>query len=359
MPIVSVIIPIYGIKEGYLRRAIESAQSQTLRDIEIILIDDGSPDDCGAICDEYAAKDRRIKVLHKKNAGVSAARNDGLKMAQGQWINFLDPDDWMPSDALEQMTATAQNHQADIVIGGLKVFYEDVPGPYMGFPEKIQVLDGVRKEDYMFNLICRHFEEKKHKRKDFGQNYQGAPWGKLFSKKLLGENEISFLEGLHPYEDTLLNVYAVLCAERIVLVRDCVYFYRINQGSVTVKFKSTWVDNNLLYISRIETLLKEYDSGEKSPIINDVFCGCIAEKVLSLLSVYFFHKDNPKKQSQVYRELDEFSQNRYLQKALCSLNNPLYTLKQKVILWCLKKRMYFVLKCLVFLNSKLKLLRRK
>ena len=142
-------------------------------------------------------------------------------------------------------------------------------------------------------------------------------------------------------------------------VPESVLFPSVIDSVVTVKFKSTWVDNNLLYISRIETLLKEYDSGEKSPIINDVFCGCIAEKVLSLLSVYFFHKDNPKKQSQVYRELDEFSQNRYLQKALCSLNNPLYTLKQKVILWCLKKRMYFVLKCLVFLNSKLKLLRRK
>ena len=346
------IVPVYSIPESYLRKAIESAQRQTLHDIEIILIDDGSPDDSGAICDAYAQQDQRIRVLHKENGGVSAARNDGIKAVRGQWINFLDPDDWMPEDALEKMVQTAQQNQSDIVVGGLQVFYEDTPGPQMGFLEKVQVLDESRKNDYTFNLICRHFEQRVRGRKDFGENYQGAPWGKLFAKKLLQEQNLFFCEGLHPYEDTLFNVCAAFRAARVVLMDCCVYFYRINPGSVTVKFKPTWIQNNLLYISRIERTLQENGFNEKDKLICDVFHGCIVEKIASLLLVYFFHADNPKSRRQVYCELSEFSQNAYVQRALRDRHNPFYTQKQQIILWCLRNRMYFLLEILAFLKTK-------
>ena len=91
---ISVIVPIYNV-EKYLPQCVESLMNQTLKDIEIILVDDGSPDCCPVICDEYAEKDKRIKVIHQKNAGVSAARNEGLKNAQGAFIGFVDPDDWV------------------------------------------------------------------------------------------------------------------------------------------------------------------------------------------------------------------------------------------------------------------------
>ena len=97
VPKVSIIVPVYKV-EKYLRKCIDSIINQTLKDIEIILVDDGSPDNCGKICDEYAAKDTRIKVIHKENGGLSSARNAGMEVAEGEYIGFVDSDDWIESD---------------------------------------------------------------------------------------------------------------------------------------------------------------------------------------------------------------------------------------------------------------------
>ena len=94
MPIISIIVPVYNT-EAYLRRCLESILTQTFTDFECILIDDGSLDNCPMICDEYATKDNRIIVIHQKNSGVSIARNIGLNVAKGEWINFVDSDDWL------------------------------------------------------------------------------------------------------------------------------------------------------------------------------------------------------------------------------------------------------------------------
>ena len=94
-PLVSVIVPVYKVPEKFLRKCIESLIGQTLENIEILLVDDGSPDDCGKICDEYANKNENIKVIHKENGGLSAARNTGCENAHGKWMMFVDGDDWV------------------------------------------------------------------------------------------------------------------------------------------------------------------------------------------------------------------------------------------------------------------------
>lgn len=121
MPELSIIVPVYKV-EPYLRRCIDSILAQTFRDFELILIDDGSPDNCGAICDEYAAKDDRIIVIHQKNQGVSAARNAGLDIAKGTYLGFVDSDDWIEPEMYETMIATAKEKQVDVVICGIKHF---------------------------------------------------------------------------------------------------------------------------------------------------------------------------------------------------------------------------------------------
>ena len=102
---ISVIIPVYNV-EPYLRKCLDSVINQTYRNLEIIIVDDGSPDNCGAICDEYAARDDRVIVIHKKNGGVSAARNDGIRIASGKWITFVDPDDWCEPDYYEMLISS-------------------------------------------------------------------------------------------------------------------------------------------------------------------------------------------------------------------------------------------------------------
>lgn len=115
MPKVSVIVPVYNV-ENYIRKCLDSIISQTLKDIEIILVDDGSEDNSGKICDEYAEKDSRIIVIHQKNNGLSNARNTGLNIASGEYIGFVDSDDYIKSEMYSEMYQTAEKTDADMVL---------------------------------------------------------------------------------------------------------------------------------------------------------------------------------------------------------------------------------------------------
>ena len=115
-PLVSIIVPIYKV-EPYLRRCLNSIVNQTYTNLEIILVDDGSPDGCPQICDEYAAKDKRIVVIHKKNGGLSDARNTGLDICKGEYISFVDSDDWVDEGYIEKLLSFTQKENADIAIG--------------------------------------------------------------------------------------------------------------------------------------------------------------------------------------------------------------------------------------------------
>lgn len=115
MPEVSIIVPVYKV-EPYLNKCVDSILAQTFTDFECILVDDGSPDSCGKICDEYVQKDSRVKVIHQENQGLSAARNSGLDMASGAWIVFVDSDDWIEPDAVEVLYRAALQNDADMAV---------------------------------------------------------------------------------------------------------------------------------------------------------------------------------------------------------------------------------------------------
>ena len=123
-PLVSIIVPIYNV-EQYLQRCVDSLINQTYRNLEIILVDDGSPDRCGEICDDYAKGDSRIKVIHKSNGGLSDARNKGLDMASGDYVMFVDSDDWIDSQTCENSIRNAIGNNADIVVFGMYLFYDN------------------------------------------------------------------------------------------------------------------------------------------------------------------------------------------------------------------------------------------
>ena len=113
---ISVIIPVYNTEKEYLEKCLDSVRNQTLREIEMILIDDGSTNQAGEICDEYADKDDRIKVIHQKNQGVAVARNSGLAVAEGEWITFVDADDWCEPTMCEEILDKAVENDAEILI---------------------------------------------------------------------------------------------------------------------------------------------------------------------------------------------------------------------------------------------------
>ena len=123
--LISIIIPAFQV-EGYLRQCIESVLQQTYQSLEIILVDDGSLDNCGIICEEYARKDKRVHCYHKANEGISSARNYGLERAHGEWIGFVDADDWVESEMFERMLAAAHRSAAEVAVCGY--YYEYMNG---------------------------------------------------------------------------------------------------------------------------------------------------------------------------------------------------------------------------------------
>ena len=181
MPAISVIVPVYNV-EKYLPRCVDSILSQTFSDFELILVDDGSPDNCGAICDMYAAVDNRVKVMHQNNSRVSAARNAGINIAQGEWIAFIDPDDWIHKDYLRLLYYGAEK-ETDIVFCDCLVTSNET--------EQDSNTDEVCFEDYSLA--------------DIRQNRiaRTRPWGRMLRRTTIGD--LRYISGTEPAEDSCFN----------------------------------------------------------------------------------------------------------------------------------------------------------
>ena len=185
-PQISIIIPVYN-SENYLRECLDSITKQTFTDFEVLLINDGSTDKSGIICDEYAAKDSRFKVFHKENGGVSSARNLGLHNAKGEWITFVDSDDLIEEDALKNFILT-NSDQIDFFLFGVKKLIDEKEVTFFYFEndQVFSVLEFINKYP-----LCQYFAE---------------PWSKFFKSSIIKINNITFDESLSWGEDSLFNV---------------------------------------------------------------------------------------------------------------------------------------------------------
>lgn len=222
MELVSVIVPIYNV-EAYLERCVESILQQTYEHIEIILVDDGSPDRCGSMCEEYAKKDSRIKVLHKENGGLSDARNAGLEMAKGKYVLFVDSDDVIKENLLETCVRTIEISSSDMVI-----------------------FDFTRVEEHTETLATMEIEKsgiytlKSEPRLLFGAP---AAWNKLFRRDLFIKTGIRFPVGKY-YEDLGTIPKLLLLADKVGYIKESFYEYTIRSGSImtATKFERNFAD---------------------------------------------------------------------------------------------------------------------
>ena len=205
---ISIIVPVYKV-EPYLRQCVDSILGQTYRDIEVLLIDDGSPDRCGEICDEYAEKDDRVRVFHTENRGLSAARNLGLREARGEYIGFVDSDDWIEPDMYEVLLRRIQETEADIGVCG---FSYDYLNTSECSPCVEAVYDSV---GAVGALICG----------DLRKQVMNKLWSRQAAMLL------RFPEG-RVYED-IFTVYKVLMqANKVATVHQPLYRYRQRKGSI-------------------------------------------------------------------------------------------------------------------------------
>ena len=251
-PKISVIVPVYNA-EKYLQRCVDSILAQTFTDFELLLIDDGSKDKSGEICDEYAKKDNRVKVFHKENGGVSSARNLGLDNAQGEWIAFIDGDDMLDSCGLKTLANNIYVN-TNIIIGSYyscygnkKQLVEIVPGSY-------------NSEEYVDMILLGKVNV--------------APWAKLYRKKVFSHETLNLPENIKNSEDLIMNM-RIACSQKgnVVFINKAVYNYMEGRpNSATMNYEL-----NLQY----ELTIKDYviDCFEKN--------GLFEEHSLSVSYYYF------------------------------------------------------------------------
>lgn len=212
--LVSVIVPVYNVEE-YLGRCVDSILSQTYENLEVILVDDGATDSSGRICDHYAAQDHRVKVVHKENGGLSSARNAGIDVACGEWLEFVDSDDWIEPDAVESMLQEALAHQVELVLGGRWDVSAATGEKKKGLcPKCREVISGVE-------MVRRIFR---------WQNCDSSACDKLFHKRLF--REIRFPYG-KVVEDVPVMYRIVLDAGRIAMLDKPIYNYYHRSGSIS------------------------------------------------------------------------------------------------------------------------------
>ena len=229
-PKVSIIVPVYNVEE-YLNQCVESLVHQTLKDIEIILVDDKSPDNSPQMCDEWSTKDSRIKVIHKEeNEGLGLACNTGLNHASGEFVAFCDSDDWVDEEMYESMLQNAKDNQADLVFTGLRrVDSNGKPFSFLAHRQTMEVYQG---RDQINMLACDMIASDPKVRLE--RTIQMSAKVVLYSRGIIEKNKIRFISEREVMsEDLHFNLSALAYSNKVVVLPLLFYNYRCNPASIT------------------------------------------------------------------------------------------------------------------------------
>ncbi|PZX05945.1 glycosyltransferase EpsJ [Psychrobacillus insolitus] len=249
---VSVIIPVYNA-ELYLSDCIQSIRNQTYKNIEVILINDGSTDNSGVICDEFASKDSRIKVSHQNNSGPSIARNRGIELAQGKYIQFVDSDDTIEL-MMTEILVESMNKDSQLVLSGYKATHIN--------DDNNRILQNVTPG--VHGIL-----NNKEFLRDFGVLFEQSViiqlWNKLYITEIIKKNNIQFVESLNIGEDLLFNLDYYKFCQNIHVINDSLYNYLIfnNTNSLISNYKKDFFGNQLLLFQKIREFLLRNDSYNK------------------------------------------------------------------------------------------------
>ena len=273
-PLISIIIPVYKV-EKYLDKCIASVVDQTYKNLEIILVDDGSPDNCPAICDQWQGKDNRIKVIHQWNNGLSVARNEGLKLAHGECIGFVDSDDWIESEMYEKLLSALQETDADIAVGGFEGFTED--SKPIGYIKTKPIEKKLYSAEEALRMLLK------------GEGFIcNNVWNKLYRRTTL--LNITFPKG-KLYEDVPWTAEVIGNSQKIVCIDYIFYHYlsRPNSLSHDVRLKISQVQDKLeMFEERVKYVHEYFPALDKFGVLR--FQNLCCRKYLEL-SMEFTHLD--------------------------------------------------------------------
>lgn len=326
---ISIIVPIYKV-ENYIKQCIDSIIAQTNKDIEIILVDDGSPDNCHAICDDYAKQDSRIKVVHKPNGGLISARKAGLQASTGEYVCFVDGDDYIESDMYENIKNAIDKTKADCII---TQFYFDYP-------------DNPTKSDYKLNkeLYTRpEIEKEIFPTMLFDNQYYRFGifpncWTKVFKREILEKHLMDTDDRIRMGEDIAFTYPCLMECQTIAFVDKALYHYRINPESMTKSYDPILQD--IIYLP-YEALVK------KSKALDVDLSSQLPYYLLYLVNFVVrneANKSNPKSKAEKNAVLDEIIGNKQVIEAMKSINAALLPSHTKLLHIALSKESKLLLK---------------
>lgn len=341
MPKVSVIVPIYKV-EPYLERCVESIREQTLSDIEIILVDDGSPDQCPALCDEYAKQDARIRVIHKQNEGLGFARNSGIDIAAGEYVGFIDSDDYIAKDFFEKLYHAAADHHADACVGGMVDLYE--------------TYQSVRKNPYADATLKREKIDSKLLPAMLGEDASGGNWigcsacTGIYLREILEKYNIRFpSERVYISEDAVFDLLFYKAAQTVHVIAESGYYYchRTSGGSLTTAYnKERFEKNKVLYNYECE-LAKAFGGAETllKQRIQSTFLGNLRVAMMQLTGCELPFRAK-------YQEFKKYVRDDMVQMIVGQQNKSALPLRQKIFSVCLQAKQTAALYLLAYLQQK-------
>lgn len=351
MAAISIIVPVYNT-EKYLRQCIESLINQTYEDIEIILVNDGSRDNSGGICDEYAKSDNRIKVIHKENEGLSNARNTGVNVSIGKYIMFVDSDDWIDIETCKVVLNVAVEHSCDLVFWSYVREYgnESKPKKVYSTDKDFVVFSQEEVKNKLHRRVAGLIGEEL--RNPEHNDSLSTVWGKLYSSKSVKDSKFEFVDTkIIGNEDALYNLYVLGDVKKAVYVDKTLYHYRKNNQASFTKLQSYTLYKKW---KKLFMYIREYiDNNNLGHLFDDALDNRICLSVIGLGIVITKSKEISLKQK--LSLISEILNEEEYKKAFKKLSLRNFTLKWKLFFMFAKYRLvlplYFLLWIIVRITT--------
>ena len=332
----TVIVPFYNIEQKVFDKCIESILHQTLRELEILIIDDGSDDEYASICDRFTEIDDRISVIHKKNEGVSTCRNYGIEEASGDWIAFVDGDDWLESNYLEKLISVGELNKSDIVLCDCYIDYEHNSVKNRFFSDDILDSTIVGKDRFILQFWCTRIYEK-----NLSSTDSGAPWAKIYRREFILRENIRFDIELRRMQDNVFNVFAYEAADKIFYFSENLYHYRKSNNSGFTRFNP----NIFLYYCRVFDYYEDYIiRNNKSENYYKALDYKIIFSMYVILKIDLANENNECGYNSNSKKLNDILNNKYYKHALENVDKKLLSCPEKILHCVMKTKSLFLLR---------------
>jgi glycosyltransferase involved in cell wall biosynthesis len=339
----SIIVPVYKIKEEYLYQCLESLNQQNRDDYQVILVDDGSPDRCGAICDEFAKKNDVFYVIHQENQGVSIARNTALEYATTEWVTFVDADDWVDNNYVDKIykILDGEARGADIVMFDyIREFKDSRPLESLGFKQGFLDRKGLE--------ICKLSTFYKLKIDNKFNSYETITlWNKIYRLSFIKGNNISFVKEALKGQDRLFNADALNTTNTIFYVPVPLYHYRCFRTSRTNKFDSKIPQLTIIELENLKQIVRKHKIEENA----NVFVTCrVCTRLYANLRLFYFHDNNPKSLREKIKDVALLISREPYKEALATVDASLLSFPEKLFVFSLKYKLFFM--CFILVKIK-------